>query len=95
MQIASIVGQATWVGIDARVWGYAAVLAPVLIWYYFSPEFTDVGYRPVQPVPFSHQLHAGQLGMDCRYCHSAVEKSSPSRTPSGSSRASASRPASA
>ena len=27
-----------------------------------------------QPVPFSHKHHAGQLGIDCRYCHSAVER---------------------
>lgn len=43
------------------------------IWYYFSPKFTDVGYRPRQPVPFSHKLHAGDMGMDCRYCHNTVE----------------------
>ena len=41
--------------------------------YWGSPEYTDVGYAPEQPVPFSHQLHAGQLGMDCRYCHNTVE----------------------
>ncbi|MFQ6610576.1 MAG: cytochrome c3 family protein [Fidelibacterota bacterium] len=41
--------------------------------YFGSPKFTDVGYRPVQPVPYSHKLHAGDLGMDCRYCHVAVE----------------------
>jgi hypothetical protein len=40
---------------------------------YALPKFTDVGYAPLQPVPFSHQLHAGQLGMDCRYCHNTVE----------------------
>ena len=28
-----------------------------------------------QPVPFSHQHHALELGIDCRYCHSTVEKS--------------------
>lgn len=26
-----------------------------------------------QPIPFSHALHAGELGVDCRYCHSSVE----------------------
>ncbi len=51
------------------------LVVPVLIWYYFSPEFTDVGYRPVQPVAFSHQLHAGELDLDCRYCHAQVEVS--------------------
>jgi hypothetical protein len=39
------------------------------------PEFTRVGYAPDQPVPFSHQLHAGDLGMSCVYCHSNVERS--------------------
>ncbi len=43
--------------------------------YFGSPEFTDVGYRPEQPVHYSHKLHVGELGMDCRYCHTSVEKS--------------------
>jgi hypothetical protein len=46
------------------------------VWAYFTPKYTRVGYMPNQPVPFSHALHAGQLGMDCRYCHSNVEVSS-------------------
>ena len=29
-----------------------------------------------QPVPFSHDHHVGEVGIDCRYCHSTVEKSS-------------------
>ncbi len=44
-------------------------------WYYGSPKYTDVGYRPKQPVPYSHKLHAGDMGMDCRYCHTAVDES--------------------
>jgi hypothetical protein len=44
------------------------------VWYWFSPKYTDVGYQPEQPVPFSHLLHAGQLGLDCRYCHNTVER---------------------
>jgi hypothetical protein len=44
-------------------------------WYYLSNKYSDVGYMPVQPVAYSHAIHAGQLGLDCRYCHSAVEKS--------------------
>jgi hypothetical protein len=43
--------------------------------YYMTPKYTRVGYAPVQPVPYSHALHAGQLGIDCRYCHSYVERS--------------------
>jgi hypothetical protein len=50
-------------------------------WYYGSPEYTDVGYRPEQPVPYSHKLHAGNLGMDCRYCHTSVEISAKANVP--------------
>ena len=42
-------------------------------WYWGSPQFTDVGYQPEQPVPYSHKFHVGELGMDCRYCHTGVE----------------------
>ncbi len=41
--------------------------------YLFHPSRADTGYQPVQPVAYSHKLHAGNLGMDCRYCHSTVE----------------------
>ncbi len=51
------------------------------ITYYATPAYLRVGYEPVQPVPFDHSLHAGQLGMDCRYCHSSVEKSGTSSIP--------------
>ena len=56
---------------------FLVVVAGVVgfFWYYGSPKYTDVGYRPQQPVPYSHKLHAGDLGMDCRYCHNHVEES--------------------
>ncbi len=52
-----------------------------LVAYGFSPVTTDVGYEPVQPVPFSHRIHAGQLGMDCRYCHNTVERAAKAAIP--------------
>jgi len=61
---------------------FALVLIIFLFWYYASPKNTDVGYRPVQPVAYSHKLHAGDLGIDCRYCHWAVEKSPHANVPS-------------
>jgi len=63
--------------------GGAATTAFVVfaIWYWFSPKFTDVGYEPVQPVQFSHALHAGELGMDCRYCHNTVESAAHAAVP--------------
>ena len=51
------------------------------VWYFFSPRFTDVGYQPTQPVPYSHRLHAGELGLDCRYCHVSVETSPVANVP--------------
>ena len=54
------------------------------VWYYFTPKYSRVGYQPIQPVPFSHAVHAGQLGMDCRYCHTGVEKSWFSNIPAAS-----------
>ena len=32
------------------------------------------GYEPVQPIAYSHRLHAGELKMDCLYCHSGANK---------------------
>ena len=50
-------------------------LAGGLTTYNFSPYVTQK-YVPIeQPVPFSHQHHVGQLGLDCRYCHVGVEES--------------------
>lgn len=49
--------------------------------YYMTPKYTRVGYAPVQPVPYSHALHVGQLGLDCRYCHSNIEKSGVANLP--------------
>ena len=60
---------------------FASVFILLLIWYYFSPEFTDVGYAPEQPVQYSHRLHAGQLGMDCQYCHTSVQSAAHSNIP--------------
>ena len=43
-----------------------------IVWFWFSPKHTDVGYQPEQPILYSHKLHAGLLGMDCRDCHREV-----------------------
>lgn len=53
-------------------------------WYYLTPKYSRVGYQPIQPVAFSHNIHVEQLGMDCRYCHNGVEKSWYSNIPSSS-----------
>ena len=49
-------------------WAWAGVIR--------SPYVTEQDVVREQPVPFSHQHHVGGLGIDCRYCHISVEKSS-------------------
>jgi hypothetical protein len=39
------------------------------------PTASNQGYAPVQPIPYSHRLHAGELKIPCLYCHSGAEKS--------------------
>ena len=52
--------------------------------YKFGMEEIGVqqGYAPTQPINFSHKIHAGQYEMDCKYCHSTVEKSKSASIPS-------------
>lgn len=40
------------------------------------------GYSPEQPINYSHELHAGQYEIDCKYCHSIAEKSKSASIPS-------------
>ncbi len=63
--------------------GLAAGLVGVVFvfWFWFSPKNLQVGYAPRQPVPYSHKLHAGQMGLDCRYCHANVERAAHAMVP--------------
>ena len=54
---------------------------PTLLGFGLNPYTLNVGYQPEQPVPYSHALHAGQLGIDCRYCHNTVEQASYAAVP--------------
>lgn len=40
------------------------------------------GYAPVQPIPFSHKIHAGDNKIDCNYCHTSVRKAKHANIPS-------------
>jgi hypothetical protein len=65
----------------SRATMYGAVfLVSALLWALLelqrSPYITYAKVVRPQPVPFSHQHHVGGLGIDCRYCHTSVEKSS-------------------
>jgi hypothetical protein len=49
------------------------VYVGLLLAYGAHPTTLHNGYAPEQPVPYSHALHVGKLGIDCRYCHNTVE----------------------
>ena len=46
-----------------------------------SSYVTQAGVARTQPVQFSHQHHVGGMGLDCRYCHTSVEKSAAAGIP--------------
>lgn len=52
----------------------APLYVGALIGFTLQASTLNVGYAPVQPIPYSHALHVGKLGIDCRYCHNTVEK---------------------
>lgn len=49
---------------------------------YFMQVGVDQGYAPVQPIHYSHRIHAGLNQIDCKYCHSSARKSKHSGIPS-------------
>src|SRR6266436_9167767 len=64
----------------SRVTIFGSLIILALLWWvaetlYRSPYATGADTAYLQPIPFSHQHHAGQLGIDCRYCHTSVETS--------------------
>ena len=63
----------------SRVSVFGAVFFIALLGWLFdalnrSPYTTQQGIARVQPVQFSHQHHVGAMGLDCRYCHTTVER---------------------
>lgn len=63
--------------------GLVSILATVLgVGWHTQPDRLVRGYRPEQPIPYSHQLHAGTLRIPCLYCHSGAERSRHAGVPS-------------
>jgi len=52
------------------------------VYGYLMQIGVDQGYQPVQPIHFSHKIHAGDNGIDCKYCHSSARVSKSSGIPS-------------
>src|SRR5262245_40091130 len=60
--------------------GIVPVYVIGLVLYGQSTDPAPQGYyQPRQPVPHSHALHVGELGLDCRYCHTTVDTSNKPR----------------
>ena len=51
---------------------FVAIASSVITFYASRAERDGVGYAPVQPIAFSHKLHAGTMAIDCKYCHVGV-----------------------
>lgn len=52
------------------------------VYGYLSQIGVDQGYEPIQPIHYSHRIHAGENGIDCKYCHSSARVSKHSGIPS-------------
>jgi hypothetical protein len=65
--------------------GFAAlgiVVAAVAAFFFVrSDRAWGLGVAAPQPIPYSHAIHAGQLGIDCRYCHAGVERAASAGMP--------------
>lgn len=64
-----------------RIFTIVLVCGLVLVLSSLAAEITSSrlpgnhkGYAPEQPIAFSHRLHAGELTIDCQYCHGAAER---------------------
>ncbi|AUC83758.1 c-type cytochrome [Lacinutrix sp. Bg11-31] len=52
------------------------------VYGYFMQVGVNQGYEPVQEIHYSHRIHAGDNGIDCKYCHSSARVSKTSGIPS-------------
>ncbi|WP_435261287.1 c-type cytochrome [Tenacibaculum sp. nBUS_03] len=85
-----LVGQAAelWQGIKKNTFLHVlfAIFGALMAAYFlFGTLFkvgVDTGYQPVQPIAFSHKVHAGDNKIDCQYCHSSAKHSKHSGIPS-------------
>lgn len=51
------------------------IITTFAVTYYVSyAERNGIGYQPSQPILFSHKLHAGDMKIDCKYCHVSADK---------------------
>lgn len=58
------------------------LLAAFFAYGFFMQIGVDKGYEPIQPIHYSHKIHAGDNQIDCKYCHSAARTGKHSNVPS-------------
>ncbi|MEH0007964.1 MAG: c-type cytochrome [Flavobacteriales bacterium] len=58
------------------------VVAMYGAWVYLIAIDVNTGYEPIQPIAFSHEIHAGENKIDCQYCHSSAKHSKTAGIPS-------------
>ncbi len=51
---------------------FVAAVSSIATYFISRAERDGIGYSPVQPIAFSHKLHAGTMNIDCGYCHTAA-----------------------
>jgi len=61
---------------------FIALTAAYVLFSALSRVGVDEGYQPIQPIAFSHAIHAGDNKIDCQYCHSSAKHSKTSGIPS-------------
>lgn len=66
----------------AQVWTLLLLVGIALALLALAPGLRELrlpgnhqGFEPAQPIAYSHRLHAGELDIECRYCHSGAERS--------------------
>lgn len=60
----------------------ALVFLPWFFWFGVNKVGVQQSYSPEQPINYSHKLHAGELEIDCQYCHSTASYSKQASIPS-------------
>lgn len=62
--------------------GFFVLAGSYFAFGYLMQIGVDQGYQPVQPIHYSHKIHAGDNGIDCNFCHSSARRSQTAGIPS-------------
>jgi len=61
---------------------FLLLMSGYFVYGYLMQVGVDQGYQPVQPIHYSHKIHAGDNKIECKYCHSSARVSKHSGIPS-------------